>query len=191
MAATLLAVASSACVGMAPGVKVHAFVDADSDAPIVASAPGPAFVERPITEGLGDLGLEFRVLEPGDEDPIQDRAAWRTDADTPQTSSADPELPTSLHARPGYDLGEGWKLGLWTGTDFMENGLGGFVAGEDVFDNWGVTDSMLTVSCAYGLGESTSLCGTAAAMRIQDMGLTSSLSDADLAWLVVGVQFQF
>lgn len=187
--AALLALVASACTGLSPGVKVRAFVDSGEPAPMVESTAGPAFVERPLTDGLGDLGLGLSVLEPAHEDPIPTPWSSLTRPRRQEASAVD--LPTSLHARPGYDLGEGWQLGLWTGTDYMENGLGGFVAGVDVLDNWAATDSLLTVSCAYGLGEGTSLCGTAAAARIQDTGLASSLGDADLAWFVVGFQFQF
>lgn len=189
MGAALIALAASSCAGLAPGVKVRAFVDSGNRADVVESATGPAFLERPLTEGLGDLGLGLSVLEPAEEVPVP--TPWSQVSPPRREDAWVADLPTSLHARPGYDLGEGWQLGLWTGTDFMENGLGGLVAGVDVFDNWAATDSLLTISCAYGLGEGTSLCGTAAAARIQDTGLASSLDDADLAWFVLGLQFQF
>lgn len=62
---------------------------------------------------------------------------------------------------------------------------------SDVHDVSGISETLLRISCSYGLTRSASIVGTIAASQILDETLQATVEDSELIWLAVGVRFQF
>jgi hypothetical protein len=62
---------------------------------------------------------------------------------------------------------------------------------SDVHDLSGMSETLLRVSCSYGLTHIATLVGTAAASQILDETLEGTIADSELIWFAVGVRFSF
>ncbi len=62
---------------------------------------------------------------------------------------------------------------------------------SDVHEVSGISETLLRISCSYGLTPSASLVGTMAASQILDETLQATVEDSELIWFAIGVRFQF
>jgi len=62
---------------------------------------------------------------------------------------------------------------------------------SDVHDLSGMSETLLRISCSYGLTHTATLVGTAAASQILDETFEATIEDSELIWFAVGVRFSF
>lgn len=148
---------------------------------------GPEEAEQP-----GFEAIPMAASSPAPFDPwIAEFVSLRAPRTVPPDDALDAEPsdsgPAAIDASrvPAPRLSLDFELGV--GCDEGDEDL----HVSDVHDVSGISETLLRLSCSYGLTSSSTLVGTMAASQILDETFQDTVADSELLYLAVGVRFQF